>query len=81
MKSANLHNKLIEGYFEILKHLDSNDKLDLIAKLSQSIKTDQKAPKSEFKKAFGAWDKKDSAEDLINTIKKSRSINRNIEEL
>lgn len=33
----------------------------------------------DFYKAFGAWDEEESASELINTIKGSRTSNRNIE--
>ena len=36
--------------------------------------------KTNFYKSFGGWDKNDSAEELIETIKGSRTLNRTIEE-
>ena len=60
--------------------MSAQNKLDLISKLTKTIKTDVELEKSEFYKAFGGWDKNESAEELIETIKESRTSNRTIEE-
>jgi len=60
--------------------MSAQNKLDLISKLTKTIKTDVELEKSEFHKAFGGWDKNESAEELIETIKESRTSNRTIEE-
>jgi hypothetical protein len=36
--------------------------------------------KSNFYKAYGAWDSNESADELISSIRSSRTFNRNIEE-
>jgi len=43
------------------------------------VKTDIEKEKSDFYKAFGGWDEKQSAEELIDIIKGSRTFNRTIE--
>ena len=43
MKTADLNTTLIDSYFTLLKSLSPNNKLELIAKLSKSLKTSKKA--------------------------------------
>lgn len=81
MKAADLNNKLINSYLELLKNLSPSNKLDLIAKLTESIKSDIKVKENAFEQSFGAWEDNESVEELINTIRDSRQFNRQIEEL
>lgn len=81
MKATDLNNKLINSYLELLKNLSPASKLDLISKLTQSVKADIGVKDNAFEKAFGAWEGDEHAEDLINRIKDSRQFNRHIEEL
>jgi hypothetical protein len=81
MKTANFNNRLIDGYLELLKNLDPSSKLDLISKLTKSIKSDLKDKRNAFEKAFGAWDKSEDAEKINKEIRDSRSFNRKIEDL
>ena len=81
MKSIDLNSKLINSYLELLKNLDPGNKLDLISKLAQSIKSDFKSKKNTFEKSFGAWDSKDDAHTLAKSIRASRTFKRDIEEL
>ena len=64
MKTAEANTTIINGYVELLENLSPNSKLDLISKLTASIKTDLKNKKSSFKKAFGAWESKKTAEQV-----------------
>lgn len=70
---------LIEGYADFLENLSTSDKLDLISKLTASVRTDLTNKKSLFKEAFGAFDSEQSAEKIIDEIRNSRVFNRNIE--
>lgn len=79
MKTVDINAQLIENYFALLKNLSTNSKLDLISKLTQSIKSDMVDKTSSFDEAFGAWDKNDNVEELISSIRGARSFNRNIE--
>ena len=81
MKAVDINITLIEGYLRLLDNLSPDSKLDLISKLSLSVKTDISDRKNTFYKAFGAWDSKQSAEQIINVIKNSRTFNREIEKL
>ena len=81
MKSIDINTTLIEGYLRLLNNLSPNSKLDLISKLTLSVKTDIADKKKSFYKAYGAWDSKKSANEIINEIRSSRTFNRQIEEL
>lgn len=70
---------LIEGYADLLENLSTSDKLDLISKLTASVRTDLTNKKSLFKEAFGAFDSEQSAEEIIQEIRSSRVFNREIE--
>ena len=72
--------KILNNYLGLLEGLSTTMKLNLIDRLSASVKS-HVAPKSKIKAAFGAWNPEESADELIETIHKSRNINRQIEEL
>lgn len=79
MKTININNTLIEGYVQLLDNLSPEIKLDLISKLTQSVKYDMKAKKSAFKKSFGSFVSKKTADEINNEIRSSRNFNRKIE--
>lgn len=79
MKTAEINTTIIDGYIELLDNLSSGDKLDLISKLTISVKTDLTKRKSTFKKAFGAFHSKKTAEQIIDEIRSSRVSTRQIE--
>jgi hypothetical protein len=81
MKAADINTSLIDGYLRMLDNLSPNNKLDLISRLSLSVKTDITDKKKSFSKAYGAWDSKQSAEQIISGIKKSRMFKRQIDTL
>ena len=80
MKAIDINTTLIEGYLRLLHNLSPNNKLDLISKLSLSVKTDISERKTLFYRAYGAWDSKQTAEEIIEDIRSSRTVNRQIEE-
>ncbi len=63
----------------LLEQLSPSMKLNLIERLRESVKS--QITSSKMKVSFGAWSPNESAEELSNTIRSSRSTNRNIEEL
>jgi hypothetical protein len=73
--------QIIDGYMAFLETLSPGSKLDLISKLTQSLKSEIKPKESLFKSSFGAWSGSESAQEIVNGIKESRSFNRQIEEL
>lgn len=81
MKAIDINRTLIEGYLRMLDNLSPSSKLDLISKLTLSVKSDITDRKKHFYKAFGAWQSDLAAEEIINDIVSSRTINREIEPL
>jgi hypothetical protein len=79
MKLAEVNTTIVDGYVGLLDNLSTNNKLDLISRLSASVKTDLTNKKSSFKKAFGAFDSKKTAEEIIDEIRSSRISTRQIE--
>jgi len=79
MKVIDINNSLIDGYLHLLENLSAGSKLDLISKLSLSVKTDVKRSKKHFYKSFGAWEAGKSAEKMIQEIRGSRKFGRQIE--
>ena len=80
MNTADINTKLIDSYMSLLKNMSTQNKLDLISRLTSTVKKDLEQETGDFYKAFGGWDKDESAEDLIDTIRESRTLNRTIEE-
>lgn len=66
---------LIEQYFEMVKHLDNQSKEQLIAKIQQSIASEQAVKQP----CFGAWDDEKTADEIIANIKESSNLHRNLE--
>lgn len=79
MRTAKINTTIVDGYVGLLDNLSTNNKLDLISRLTASVKTDLTSKKTLFKKAFGAFDSKKSAEEIIEEIRDSRVSIRQIE--
>ena len=75
MKSTDLNINLIETYFGLLKNLSADSKLELIAKLSNSMKTSKHTKDASLKSLYGAFISKQSADEIINDIKQARTSN------
>ncbi|PSR04087.1 MAG: hypothetical protein BRD50_04500 [Bacteroidetes bacterium SW_11_45_7] len=80
MNTDNINTSIIEGYMQLLNSLSTKDKLELIAKLTLSVKNEMNEKKISFYQAYGAWDSDQPAEELIKEIRDSRTFNRQIEE-
>lgn len=81
MKSVDINTAIIEGYLRLLDNLSPSSKLDLISKLTASVKSDITNKKNSFKKAFGAFQSEKSADEIINEIRSSRTFTRQIEDI
>jgi len=79
MERADINTALIEGYLQLLDNLSPSSKLDLIARLTESIKSDLTDKQSSFQKAFGAFESDKSADEIIAEIRSSRTFTRQIE--
>ena len=78
MKS-NANTILIDNYFRLLNSLSRENKIKLIAKLSNSIIDDVSENENITDKFFGAFKSEKSAEEIIKEIRESRTFNRTIE--
>lgn len=79
MNSAEINSKMVDSYLRLLDSLSTGNKLELIAKLSLSIKSETKPNNKLFKKSFGAFQSEKSAEELIAQLRSERVFNRQIE--
>ena len=66
----------------MVKNCSVDVKLELISKITDSLKGVKEDVKDDsWKKLFGAWESKESAEEIINQLRASRYTNRQIEDL
>lgn len=73
---------IAENMFRMVKNLSADIKLELITKITDSLKGTKKEAKDDsWKKLFGAWESEESAEEIIEGIRASRYTNREIEDL
>lgn len=79
MTSTETNTTIINGYVGLLENLSPDNKLDLISKLTESVKTDLGNKKSTFKKSFGAFKSEKTAEEIIEEIRNSRLFTKEIE--
>ena len=76
MKTADINTNLIESYYTILKSLSANNKLELIARLSKSMKTTKGIKDNSWKSLFGAFTLDQSADDFVEELKQDRIFSR-----
>jgi len=79
MKATDIDKTIADTYFGLIKNLSPDVKLDLIEKLTKTLKGDFIQGKTDFKKAFGAWKSEESADEIILEIRNNRNFNRQIE--
>lgn len=76
MDIADSNTTLINSYFTLLKSLSANNKLELISKLSKSLKTEHKEKNNSWKLLFGALEIDQSSDEFVESLKKDRNFNR-----
>jgi hypothetical protein len=81
MESTDINTSLVDGYLKLLQYLSPSNKLDLISKLTLTLKVDITKRKRNFFKAFGAWHSPQSADHIANEIRKNRTFSRKVEKL
>ena len=81
MNTSAHHISLAEYYFGFLENLNADSKLDLISKLSQSLRKDETTQETSLQSLFGAYKSDETADEIIAEIRASRVFNRNIEPL
>jgi hypothetical protein len=81
MSREDINAVIIEGYLQLLDNLSTSSKLDLISRLTASVKADLTDKQSSFQDAFGAFESDKSADEIIREIRSSRTFTRQIEAL
>ena len=81
MKAADLKFNLIDSYLGLLNNLSPDSKLELIAKLSDSLKGSKKPSDKSIGDLYGAFISKKSADEIITDLKVNRNFNRTTEGL
>lgn len=77
MKTTDANINLVDSYFTLLKSLSPNNKLELIARLSKSLKTTtKKKPDTSWEALFGSWELDQSADEFVTELKKDRNFSR-----
>lgn len=79
MKAADLKFNLVESYLGLLNNLSPSNKLELISRLSDSLKGSEKSTDKSLRELFGAFISKKSADEIISDIRASRNFNRKTE--
>ncbi len=81
MKTVDINTDLLKNYFDLIKNLSREQKLDIIERLAKTIQGDVIDKKKSLKEAFGAWKSEKSADEIIHELRQSRHFNRHIETL
>lgn len=81
MNKASENASSADFYLGILSNLNAESKLDLISKLSQSLKKNYEDDMTSLQSLFGAYQSEETAEKIIAELRASRSFNRKIESL
>lgn len=76
MKTTDIDSALINSYFTLLKSLSPNNKLELIAKLSNSLKKTKKVKDNSWKSLYGSLELDQSADEFVAELKKDRKFSR-----
>ena len=69
MKTTDINTSLIENYFGLIRNLSPEVKLDLIERITKTMNRNQTNEKKSLKNAFGAWNSKKSADEIINKLR------------
>ena len=65
---------IIENYFALFESLNSMSKLELIEKLTKSLKTENKSKENNFFKSFGAFSTEKTSDEIISDLKSNRKF-------
>lgn len=73
---------IADNFFGMIKNLSADIKLELISKISDSLREQKRETRVDsWKELFGAWQSDESAEEMIEEIRASRHVDRQIEDL
>jgi hypothetical protein len=74
-------NLIADNYFGLIKNLSSDVKLELLSRISDSLRKESNQENDSWKNLFGAFNSRLSAEEIIEDLRNSRTTNRQIEDL
>ena len=82
MKTADLNTALIDSYYNLLKNLSPDNKLELIARLARSMQTtSNRENEIPLESLYGSWQSEQTSDELIDELKSVRNFTRSREEL
>lgn len=81
MITSSKQGSIADYYFGFLKNLNPNSKLDLISKLTQSLKENKAPVEASLQSLFGAYKSTETADEIIESLRSSRSFGRTTETL
>ncbi len=76
MKTSELNTSMLDSYYRLLENLSPDNKLELISRLSRSMKTTKKTSDDAWKKLYGALLLDESADEFIDGLKRDRRFTR-----
>jgi hypothetical protein len=65
---SNMNTSIIDSYVVFLQTLNPDARLDIIARVAQSLKSEIKPKENLFVKSFGAWSEGESPDELVKGI-------------
>jgi hypothetical protein len=76
MEAADFKFNLLDRYLGLLRSLSPENKLELISKLSDSLKGSKKPAGKSISDLYGAFISKKSADEILSELKASRNFKR-----
>ena len=76
MNTAKLNKSIVDNYLMLLDSLSVDNKLEIISKLSESLKTKRKQKKKSITSLFGSLENDMTADEMIKQIKEARNFSR-----
>ena len=76
MKTANINTTLVDSYYTLLRNLSPDNKLELIVRLSESMKIAKVKKDNSWKSLFGALVLDQPVDEFVEELKKDRKFSR-----
>jgi hypothetical protein len=76
MKTVDFNTNLVDSYYTLLRSLSPNNKLELIARLSKSMKTTKAQKDASWEALFGSWELDRTADEFVTELKTDRNFSR-----
>ncbi len=77
MNSTDISLNLVDSYFGLMKNLSDDNKLEIISKLSNSMKSSKRNKSESLESLYGGFASEKTADEIINEIRKSRNFGNN----